>query len=136
MCQSWLIINCRLRATVGYSVLALALGLSLLWVLLRLLPAWIVKRVQINRTTQNKQHVQHKGMQLVGARQRASTLVYAKILISHFQVLLQFPLVMDIQFPETFREILNVFGVLKGDLLNLLKIQCVVECACACSMQS
>ena len=42
-------------------------------------------------------------------------------MIFAWQVLLQFPIVMNIEFPEAFQQMLDWVGILKGDLLNYLR---------------
>ena len=52
--------------------------------------------------------------------------MYAKILISHFQVLMQFHLVMDIDYPPQFDLLLSYLAFIKGDILKYLNVKCMV----------
>ena len=68
-------------------------------------------------------------LQVVGATgtQGGSAFTYSKIIVSHFQVLLQFSIIMHVQFPKGFQDILDYLSVFKGDLLNYLNLKCAVQ---------
>jgi hypothetical protein len=54
--------------------------------------------------------------------------------VSHFQVIMQFPVIMSIKFPKAFDEVLDMLRLLKGDIMGYLDIKCAVPmdmCACA-----
>ena len=53
---------------------------------------------------------QHNGFVHIGstASQQAPFYVYLKVLLGHFQIILQFPLVLSIEFPEAFQAVLDV----------------------------
>jgi hypothetical protein len=59
--------------------------------------------------------------------QQASAFVYGKIVVSHFQVLLQFNIIMDIEWPEMFQALLDWVNIFKGDILNYFNLKCAVK---------
>ena len=65
----------------------------------------------------------HVNQECMG-REEASIMVYAKCIISHFQILQQFELVLDIQFPERFQNCLYYMKVLEGNIIAYLHIKC------------
>jgi serine/threonine protein kinase len=114
-------------STTWTRVIVFLIGLVLLWIVLVVLPARLIKKARA-RMQSRQEMFEYNEFRLVGANtQRASAFVYAKIIVSHFQVLLQFPIVMDMDFPETFQRMLDWVGILKGDLLNYLSIKCAVK---------
>jgi hypothetical protein len=62
--------------------------------------------------------------------------------VSHFQVIMQFPVIMSVKFPAAFDEVLQILRILKGDIMGYLDIKCAVAlnmyaafyhfCVCAC----
>lgn len=47
--------------------------------------------------------------------------------VSHFQVIMQFPVIMSMKFPPAFDEILQALKLLKGDIMGYLDIKCAVK---------
>ena len=90
------------------------------------LPRRLIRKSRQQLVTLQKA-TQHENFVMVGASgEQASALVYLKIITSHFQVLLQFPVVLNIEFPEEFQEFLGYLSVLKGDVLNFLNLKCAL----------
>jgi hypothetical protein len=67
-------------------VLVFLIGLVLMWIVFVVLPARLIKKARA-RMQSHQQIFEYEEFQLVGANaQRASAFVYAKIIVSHFQV--------------------------------------------------
>jgi serine/threonine protein kinase len=90
----------------------------------------IPKLVANRRAQQLQTHnsAQMDGYVLIGDGEdnQASIQVYAKILVSHFQVLLQFHIVMDIDWPGSFQQLLDYLAIMKGDIMSYLNIKCAL----------
>jgi hypothetical protein len=95
------------ETTTGVRVLVFVFALLLAYIISMLLPTWLIRQYKARaerRIGSRKEESEGEGhLQLVGANtQQASVYVYMKIIVSHFQVLLQFKIIMDIDWPETF----------------------------------
>ena len=53
--------------------------------------------------------------------------IYGKIVVSHYQILTQFPVLFDIAFPSIFQDWLDALAVLSLDLYTFLGIHCVAD---------
>ena len=119
--------------TTGYRVLVFMFALAIAYYISTVLPTWLISqyRARANRkqTRNRKEGSEANKLQLVGGAntQQTSVYVYMKIIVSHFQVLLQFKIIMDIDWPVEFQQILDYISLLKGDLLNYLNIKCAVR---------
>ena len=60
-------------------------------------------------------------------QEKASLVVYAKILTSHFQILMQFRIVMEIEFPARFEQMLAYLQWLKGDFVTYFNVKCALK---------
>eukprot|EP01046_Picozoa_sp_COSAG06_P053516 COSAG06_NODE_9273_length_1942_cov_1.620184_2_plen_459_part_00 len=87
-----------------------------------------LKLYQKNEAKQKqlKEIAKSDGLVRVGnvEEERAGVHVYAKILLSHFQVLMQLHLVMDVDYPPQFNELLSFLSIIKGDILSILNVKC------------
>jgi hypothetical protein len=99
----------------------------LAYVLLVSVPMKMVAKRRV-RKLQMQNSAQADGYILVGEGEddQASIQVYTKILVSHFQVLLQFHIVMDIDWPASFQTFLDYLSIIKGDILTYLNIKCAL----------
>ena len=116
--------------TTGIRVLAFLLVLALGWVLVTYLPAWIIEQAKARMQSNLHDPSSDSGdLRVVGAAnaQGGSTFTYTKIIVSHFQILLQFSIIMRVTFPPAFQNILDYLSVFKGDLLNYLNLKCAVQ---------
>ena len=117
-------------ATTGYRVVMFLFGLALAWMVVALVPSWVQTKCRARMQINLKQSFSDgNSLTLVGATNAkgASVFTYMKIIVSHFQVLLQFSIVMDIDWPKGFQNILDYLSVFKGDLLNYLNVRCAVR---------
>jgi hypothetical protein len=101
------------------------------WVFVTWFPAWVLAKAKA-RMQSNLDQTYSEGsseFRVVGASgpQGGSAFTYSKIIVSHFQVLLQFSIIMHVRFPKGFQDILDYLSVFKGDLLNYLNLKCAVQ---------
>jgi hypothetical protein len=116
--------------TTSIRVVAFLFLLALGWVLVTWFPAWVLGRGRARmHSNLRESSLDSNDLQVVGATgtQGGSAFTYSKIIVSHFQVLLQFSIIMHVQFPKGFQDILDYLSVFKGDLLNYLNLKCAVQ---------
>ena len=99
----------------------------LLYAVVVLIPMKLFEKRQAAKR-RNQAEAERKGFVRVGVAEddRASAQVYIKIIVSHFQVLMQFHLVMGVNYPPQFDAILSTLKILKGDILSYLSIKCAL----------
>lgn len=117
--------------TTGFRVIGFLLLLAVGWMFVTWLPTWILAKAKV-RMQSNLDRTYSEGsseFRVVGASgpQGGSAFTYSKIIVSHFQVLLQFSIIMHVRFPKGFQDILDYLSVFKGDLLNYLNLKCAVQ---------
>jgi serine/threonine protein kinase len=120
---------CEDSVATGGPLIKVLFAIALGWVALVLVPAAIF-RISRDKMASEGKASGREGFQLVQAgaeESRASVFVYGKIVVSHFQLLLQFPIVLDMTFPDGFQQMLNMLALLKGELLSYLNIKCAVD---------
>ena len=115
--------------TTGIRVGAFMLLLAFGWVLITWFPAWVLRRARASMRSNLHESSSESELVVVGATnvQGGSAFTYSKIIVSHFQVLLQFSIIMHVRFPKGFQDILDYMSVFKGDLLNYLNLKCAVQ---------
>ena len=66
--------------------------------------------------------------EIVGSCGRnASLIVYMKVICSHLQLLHQFPIVLDLDFPKIFQDWLELLSFLTFDIFKVFSVQCAFE---------
>ena len=116
--------------TTGIRVGAFLLLLALGWALITWLPQWILGKARARmQSNLHESSSDSSDLRVVGANgaQGGSAFTYSKIIVSHFQVLLQFSIIMHVRFPKGFQDILDYLSVFKGDMLNYLNLKCAVQ---------
>ena len=114
--------------TVGKSVASTAMVFAVAAFFTIFLPAKVLKAASAQRK-QAKAQVKADGYIIVGSAAHLQTTMigYGKIVVGHFQVIMQFPLVMEIQWPPTFKYLLDQLKILKGDIIGYLHVKCAIK---------
>jgi hypothetical protein len=117
--------------TTGYRLVVFMIMLGLVYAAGWLLVPKLIRQYKGRTQARSRKEASDKVDKFVlvgGANtQQTSAFVYGKIIVSHFQVLLQFKIIMDIEWPDEFQYLLDQMNLLKGDILNYFNLKCAVK---------
>ena len=94
-----------------------------------MLAAHLTTRLSTMHTTTLQQRRDKRGYIHVVERESSNSadVVHGKIMVSHFQILMQIHMVMDVPFPPNFQRLLDFVRILKGELIEYLNIKCAIH---------